>query len=198
MRRGAVTGRAEIQLAWFGLGQGNQVRDRPDPELRADYEDVGLTADQRDRVEIRQRIEGEVLIQEGVGRQNAVVRHQQRVAVRGLLCGDLGRDVAPGAGAVIDHHGLFQFLVQLLPDDPGQHVAGSTGRECNEQPQGLGRISGRPRRQAGGGRNTQTNKTATHEHTQCFLQWNGPDNSTPPCWGQGAPATIAGCPIFAR
>ena len=86
-------------------------------------EDVGLDADQRDRLEVPDRIEAGLLVQADVGREDAAVAEQQRVAVgrgpRDVFAGD----VAAGAGTVVDHQPLAEELCGLYADDARHHVA---------------------------------------------------------------------------
>src|SRR5215472_18312381 len=51
-----------------------------------------------------------------------------------------------GAGAILDHHWLFEDLLHLLGEDARHHVARSAGREADHQRDRLARIVGRVRR----------------------------------------------------
>ena len=63
-----------------------------------------------------------------------VVRQEQRVAVgrRGLE--RLGRDLAAGAGAVLDHHRRAQLVLELLAQRAGDRVGACAGRKADQQP----------------------------------------------------------------
>ena len=54
----------------------------------------------------------------------------------------LCRDVAGAAGPVVDHEGLAEDLLELAPDDAGQHVARPPRREGDDQRHRPGRIIG--------------------------------------------------------
>ena len=58
----------------------------------------------------------------------------------------LGRDVAAGARAVLDHEWLAEKLLHLAADDAREHVAGAARRERDQKVDRLGRIIGRERR----------------------------------------------------
>ena len=63
-----------------------------------------------------------------------VVRQEQRVTVgrRGLQ--RLGRDLAAGPGAVLDHHRGAQLVLELFAEGACNGVAAGTGRETHQQP----------------------------------------------------------------
>ena len=83
--------------------------------------------DQRDRLEVLERIVGELGVEERVHHQRAVDRQQQRVAV-GLGLGDgLRADDGVGAGAVVDDDLLAEVLAELLPISRPSTSAGPPG-----------------------------------------------------------------------
>ena len=98
-----------------------------------DHQDVGLRADQADRDEILLGVVVQLLVERGVGGEDAVVAHQQRVAVGRRARDLLGGDVAAGAGPVLDDERLVQDFVEPLADDARQHVARAAGREGDER-----------------------------------------------------------------
>ena len=100
--------------------------------------DVGLERrrhqrHQRDRLEILERIVGELGVEERVHHQRAVDRQQQRVAVGLGLGHGLGADDGVGAGAVVDDDLLAEVLAHLLADQPAEHVGRSARRERHDQ-----------------------------------------------------------------
>ena len=133
VRRRAVAGRCEIDLARARLGERDQLRHRVGGHRGIDHQDVGLGADQADRDEILLGVVVQLLVERGVGGEDAVVAHQQRVAV-GSGTGDLlGGDVAAGAGPVLDDEGLVQDVLKPPADDARQHVARPARREGDQQ-----------------------------------------------------------------
>ena len=75
---------------------------------------------------------GELLVERGVGGEDAVVAHQQRVAVGRGMRGLLGGDVAARAGPVLDDERLVQDFLEPLAEDARQHVARPAGREGDD------------------------------------------------------------------
>src|SRR5262249_40908791 len=77
-----------------------------------------------------------------VDREQAAGREQHRVAI-GRRARDRGAgDAASGAGAVLDHHWLFEDLLHLLGEDARHHVARPAGREADHQRDRVARIVG--------------------------------------------------------
>ena len=146
MRGRAIAGRGEIELAGLRLGERDQLLQRFRRHVRIDHQDIGLRADQRDRHEILLRAVGELFVQALVGGEDAVVAHQQRVAVGRRMGDRIGRDIAAGAGPVLDDERHAEQLLHLLADDAGEHVARAAGRERHHQRDRPARIVGRARR----------------------------------------------------
>ena len=65
---------------------------------------------------------------------------EQRVAVRRGARDQTGGDIAAGAAAVLDHHGLMQPLRQALPDQTGQRVGEPPGAKADDQRDFVGRV----------------------------------------------------------
>ena len=61
-------------------------------DVRIDHQDIGLRADQRDRREVLLGAVVEMFVQRFIGGEDAVVAHQQRVAVRRRMRDGFGRD----------------------------------------------------------------------------------------------------------
>jgi hypothetical protein len=59
--------------------------------------------------------------------------HEQRVAVRGGVGGELRADDAVRAAAVVDHDLLPDPVGQLQPEIAGEHVVAAAGRERDDQ-----------------------------------------------------------------
>ncbi len=99
---------------------------------------VGHDGEQRHRRQILGRIEGHRLVDRRIDGHQAGRRQQHRGAVGRRLGDRVAADVAPGAGAVLDHDRLAKALGHLLADDAAQHVDRAAGRERDDQAQGFG------------------------------------------------------------
>ena len=64
--RRAVAGRRHVELAGIGLGVGDQFGDRLDRQRRVHHHHVGKADDARDRLDIAQEIEIELVVERGV------------------------------------------------------------------------------------------------------------------------------------
>ncbi|CFP65720.1 Uncharacterised protein [Bordetella pertussis] len=72
-----------------------------------------------------------ILVQRLVDRCGAA-GNDQGVAIRGGAGGLAHADIAAGAGAVLDHDGLFEVGAQFLGQRAGEDVGGLAGRERHE------------------------------------------------------------------
>src|SRR5262249_30145657 len=102
------------------------------PRRIGHHHDVRLSADQRHRREIGDRIVVERRIEKAIGR----VGHRgdvERVAV-GIGSGcDLSADIGAGAAAVLDDHLLTPGLGEPIARDGGDRVGGAAGHERNDE-----------------------------------------------------------------
>ncbi len=87
--------------------------------------------------EVLDRVVAELVHQVRVDDQRGVAAHRQRVAVgRGL--GDLrDREIAAGAGDVLDRHALGPGLVPLVAEQPRGDVRRDARREADQDPDRL-------------------------------------------------------------
>ncbi len=171
VRDRAVAGRRVGQLARFALGQLDQVGDVLGRNLGVDGHDVRHGGQVRDGREVLLAVERQVRVDGRVDAVRADGGDAQDVAV-GRAAGDEGAaDRTAGAAAVFDHHGLAQFLAQLVGEQAADDVGRASGRERNDQADGLGRIRvfcvrdtrGERRGQGrGGDAQAQDNFTALH------------------------------------
>ena len=117
-----------------------------DRELRIDDQHERRLHHQRQRDQVGHRVVGKILVERDVDRHGRARRHHQRVAVRRRLGDRARRDDAAGARPVLDHEGLAEPLLELLPEHAGEDVGAAAGRERNHD-------GDRPRRIIlGGGR----------------------------------------------
>ena len=132
VRRAAVSGRGERDLARALSGFGDQVGDRAERRGLRHDEYVGEEADQRDRGKVVDRIvvdRGEEIAVDGKTRGGDV----HGVAVGGGA-GDVFRgDVAAGARLVLHHHLLAPHFRQPRADDAADRVDAASGRERHDQ-----------------------------------------------------------------
>ena len=126
MRRAAVAGGAEIDLARIGLGVGDELGRGLDRKRRRDLEHRGRLHDAGDRHHARHVIEVQMRIERGV---DGVRRgdQKQRVAVSFGMDRRLGGDVAAGAVAVLDDKLLAELFRQPIADQPRADVGRSAG-----------------------------------------------------------------------
>src|SRR5215475_1109701 len=103
---------------------------------------VGLGAYKGDRRKILLRTIGEILVETFVGGKNAVVAHQQRVAVRRCVRHELSRYIAASPWLVLNHERLAKQLLHLFSDDPRKHVAWSTRCKCHDDRHGTVWVTG--------------------------------------------------------
>jgi hypothetical protein len=99
-----------------------------------DHQHEGQRGDHADRVEILHRIERRLRrCVRADGERH--VAHQQRIAVGRTLRQRIGRDVARGAGAVLDHDRLAEPVLQLRAqharDDVGRPAGGKAHQHAN-------------------------------------------------------------------
>ena len=139
MDRGAVTRRRPVDLAWIGLGIGDELGNRLGRHRRIDLHHVRHPHDARNRGRIPQEVEGKLRIErrvDGVRR----VDQEQRVAVGGRMNHRLGTDVVAGARLVLDEELLAQSLREPLRHDARGDVRAPAGGIGNDPAHGPGRV----------------------------------------------------------
>ena len=116
-------GRRHVDLARIGLGIGDELGNRLGRNRWIDHHDEGRADDARDRRDVADEIEIELVVERRVDR----VRRQdqeQRIAVRRRAHDRLGADIAAGARPVLDDEWLAEPLRQPLThqarDDVGR------------------------------------------------------------------------------
>ena len=127
----AVARRGVVDLAGLAAGELDQLLHVPGRQRRMHHHDAGLSADQRDRREVVDRLVRQLGVQrraDGVGLRC----QQQRVAVGWRPGHRLGADRGTRTGPVVDHHLLPQPLAQLLRHHAGRSVDRATRRERHD------------------------------------------------------------------
>src|SRR5260221_865904 len=144
MRHGPAAGRSHVDLARIPLGVGNELRDRLGWNGWIDHHDIEGAANARDRRDIADEIEIELLAERRVHR----VRHsdeQERIAVRRCPDDAFSADVAAGTRSVLNDKWLPEPLRQRLTHETGDGVgclACGKGDDDAHRPR---RIGSRPR-----------------------------------------------------
>ena len=137
MAHQAVAGAAEGQLARIGLAVGDELGKGPGRHRGVARDHALDVADQRDRLEIVERIIGEALVEQLVARQRPGRGQEQRIAVGRRADDAAGGNVAARADLVLDDETLAEILPELFRDEPRQHVgrgAGGEGHDDGDRP----------------------------------------------------------------
>jgi len=116
--------------------------------------DQGLAGEPRDRRDVAQEVERELVGERAVDRIGGADQ-EQRVAVGGRADDRRGRDIAGVARQVLDHEGCPEPFREPLADQARQDVVRAAGRKPDEQAHRPRRIGLRVRdaghgRQSGG------------------------------------------------
>src|SRR5262249_22237946 len=146
MRGRAVPGRGKIELAWLLLGERDQLLEGMSRHALVYHQNIGLRANQRDRDEVFSRAIIEMFVETLVGGEDAIVTHQQRVAIWDRMRDSLSREIAAGAWAIFDYKRLTEQLLHFFADDTSEDVTRAPGRKCHNQRDWAVRIVGRERR----------------------------------------------------
>src|SRR5262245_42024508 len=144
VRRSPVAAGREVQLARIRASERDQRGERMNRQRWMNHQHVGLRGDQADRSKIPFGIIVDLLVQAGIGGEDAVVRKQQRVAVGWRAGDELRRDIAAGAGPVVDDQWLTENLLHLPGEHACQDVARPAWSKGEGQGDGPGRILGCP------------------------------------------------------
>ena len=159
MRRGAVALAAEAHLAGARLDVIDQFPERAHRQVLAHDHHIGHRAHQGEWNELL-RLVGELLVEALVDGQRPRRAEQQRVAVGLGLVGEIGPDVAAGAGLVLDHDRLAPSGLQLVADDAREHVVDAAAGEGHDDPHCAGREGRLRRRRIGRNRGNESNEAS--------------------------------------
>ncbi len=171
MREAGEAGRAVIELAGLALGEFDQLLDALRRQARIDHQHIGRGAEHRDRLEILDRVVGQLGAERGRDRMGAAGDQPDRVAVGGCLGDDIDADSAAGAGPVLDHHLLAELLAERLRHEACDHVGSGAGREGHDdtdRPVGIGALC-RARARAGDRKREQAEIQAYHGATSLAM-----------------------------
>src|SRR5262252_7454922 len=121
MLRAPDAARRHIDLTGIGLGISDQPGNGLRWERRVHHQDPWSAAQARDRREVADKIEAEVVVQgrvERIDRRNV----EQRGAVRDRAHDCFGGDIAAGARPILDDEWLTETLRQRLTDQACKEV----------------------------------------------------------------------------
>ena len=139
MGSGAVARRGEVELAGIGLGIGDELGNRFDRQRRIHLHDHGGAHDARDRSDIAEEIEIEVVVERHVDHVRRRDQ-EQRIAVGRRVGSGLGTDIAAGARPVVDDELLAEPLRQPVADQAGVDVGRGAGRKADDDMHGPRRV----------------------------------------------------------
>ena len=135
---GACARGREHALGRVFLEQRNQLGHAVHAQRGVDDEHVGQRGHQGHGLKVLDRVVRQVLVQAGVDGVRADGAAKQRVAIGRRLGHKRCANAARLAGLVLDHHSLFQRLLQLVGDGAANDVGGATGGEGHHVADGLG------------------------------------------------------------
>jgi hypothetical protein len=159
-----IAARSVADLAGVGLHIADELRNGLRRERWIYLHDKGVADDARDRCDVVDEVETELVVESGVDRVRR--RHEeQRVTVRGRAHDGFGGDIGGCPGPVFDDELLAEPLGQPLTDQARGDVGGAAGGKTDDQAHRPRRIvlrSRQPRygRQRGSAR-CQTEKIST-------------------------------------
>ena len=148
---GARPERAVVERVGLRLRQRPELGHRIDVEAGGDRDALDEKEQPRDQGEILVGVIGQLVEQERIERQRAVIDHADRVAVGVGLRALLGGRDAAGAAAVLDHQLLAEPGGELGRRRPHDHVGDAAGGDRHDHPDrpvGVG-LRGRRRRERG-------------------------------------------------
>src|SRR5262249_33839230 len=109
MSRRSVAGRCHADLAWIGLGIGDELGNRFSWHRWVHHHDEGLASDAGARRDVRVEIKTKLFVQRSFDRFCPRDK-KDGVAIGGRTNDRLGSDILATAGSVIDHEWLAEPL----------------------------------------------------------------------------------------
>ena len=134
MKRIAHAGVGNVDLAGLALSLLDQLGHGVYFELCRIGDQHGQEASgERHRREILGRIEGQLLVEAGIGRICRDVAKQHGIAVGRRLGDEIGAEIGRRAGLVLDHDRLAGKFGHLLPDEPREEISPAARGIRNDQ-----------------------------------------------------------------
>jgi len=143
MDRGTDATRSVADLAGIRFHVADELGNGLRRERRIYLHDKRVTDDARDRCDVADEVETELVIERGVDRVRRGDK-EQRVTVRGRARHGFGGDIGGCPGSVFDDELLAELLRQPLTDQARGDVGGAAGGKADNQPHRPGRIGLRP------------------------------------------------------
>ena len=175
--KAAAAGSRIAEAVGLGLGELDQLLDRIDRNRRMDDQQVRAVGDEADGREILHRIECELGVNADVDGLRSHRAEENRVAVGRRAGCQLRRDVAAGAGTVVDQHLLAPALAQPVADDARQYVGSAARPERDDEADRFRRVFLRGNCNRGGGESHRGNCPPC----ACAIS----DATIPPLQGEG-------------
>src|SRR5712691_10103108 len=122
----SVAARAHADLAWIGLGIGDELGNGRDRKRWVHLHDMGHADDARDRCGVTDKIVVELFKQRCVDRGSSA-DHEECVAVRGCAHDRLNTDIAAAARTVLNEELLSEAFRQPLTYQARGNVVHGTG-----------------------------------------------------------------------
>jgi hypothetical protein len=142
--RAGTAGRV-VEPARLSLGERNEIGNAGDRQRRAHHQHVLHHCDERDGLEILDRIIAELGGDDRSKRMGGDRSRQQSIAVGRRACDRLRADLAAGAAAIVDHDRRAENGGHFGSDDAHDRIIRSTRRVRRDQPDGTIRIALRER-----------------------------------------------------
>ena len=138
-----IAGRRHVDLARIGLGVGDELGNRLGRNRWIHHHDVGHADDARDRRDVADEIEIELVVERRIDRVRRADQ-EKRVAVGRRAHDRLGGDIAAGARPVLDDELLAEPLRQPLTDQARDDVGRAAGGKADNDAHRPRRIGLRP------------------------------------------------------
>src|SRR5262252_5985543 len=143
MVSGTDAGRRHVDPTWIGLGVGNELGNRLDRHRGVHLYGKRLASDARDRRDVADEIEIELVVEGGVDRVHES-SHKERISVRGRVHDRLGADIAGSSWSVLDDELLAEPLRQPLSYQACHDVGATGGGKSDDDAHRPRRIGLRP------------------------------------------------------
>ena len=156
----------------FGFGERDELLHRLDRYRRMNDEDVRRVHRARHGREILQRIERQIAIERRIDRERGDRAHEDRVAVGRRFRGELRRDIARGAGTVVDDHLLAEPFAQLRRQRARRRVRAAARRETDQHADRFGRDIRLPRRCTSGAELASAAPRSGHDGSSKLMRFS--------------------------
>src|SRR6516165_12486698 len=136
-------GRPHVDVGGIDFGIGDEFGDRLDRYRGIHLQEKGLAMNARDRGDVADQIEPELVVERGVDRVHRS-GHKERISVRGRVHDRLSGDIAGRARPILDDKLLTEPLRQPLSYQACHDVGGASGGKSDNDAHRPRRIAFRP------------------------------------------------------